>query len=353
MIQKVMYKLPVYNFEINMGYSCNMRCKFCFEQNSGYGNIRATKEMLSYFADYMAYVKQKTGKDVTATIYGGEPFMHLDNLVYFIERLSPFASGVVVVSNGLGIHNYENEILYMRELLKGRLNISISYNFSLQDETRQCGTYDKVRNTIRYLSELGFAVNSPVVFTPKTIHRIGEVFDDFKQLRDECKTNRLTWNYFKDTTPIADVKFDILEKELIRIRPSVLESVDHFRYSMIGASRGDHRIDCLFAAVRAALTPDGCIYPGYDLCHDNEFTKELLRFGYVGDPFENLDAKREELLRVLPVNPPASCRRCKTQCRVIPWRTLKDDISQYNQMPHPERCQVIQFVGKYIPIREV
>ena len=352
-----MYRERYYNFEINLGHSCDMRCKFCFEQTSGYGKIAASPEMLSYFANYMKYVRDTTHIPVCTTIYGGEPFVHLPSLMHFIKEIAPFINGVSIVSNGLNLQKYKKEILKMRDLLGSRLSISVSYNFSLQDETRQAGTYGKVRDSIRWLSSQGFKVNSPVVFAPTTIHRIGEVFDDFCELHNECKTNRLTWNYFKDDTPIDKVKMDTLERELARISPKVHKMVNAkgrlFRYSMIGSYRGDHRLDCLFAAVRAALSPDGCIYPGYDVCHDNEFTKNLLLFGHVGDPFEKLDQRREALLKLLPVHPPKVCKDCSSQCRVIPWRTLVDDISQYNQLPHPERCQIIQFIGNYIPIKEV
>jgi sulfatase maturation enzyme AslB (radical SAM superfamily) len=313
--------------------------------------------MLTYFANYMRYVNIKTRLPVTTTIYGGEPFVHLPTLTHYIRKIAPFIGSVSIVSNGLNIQKYGKEITEMRALLGQRLLISISYNFSIQGETRQEGTYHKVRDNIRWLSSQGFSVNSPVVFTPATIHKIGEVFDDFLQLRNDCKTNRLTWNYFKDDTPISEIKIDTLEKELIRISPKVKEIIANegsiFRYSMIGNYRGDRKADCLFAAVRAALSPDGCIYPGYDVCHDNEYTKNLLRFGYVGDSFKKLDQRREELLNLLSVDPPLECGDCSSQCRVIPWRTLKDNISQYNQLPHPERCQIIKFIGKYIPIREV
>ena len=356
-MKKTLYRSPAYNFEINLGYRCNMRCKFCFEQNSGYTNVNATPEMLTYFANYMKYVKDTTKLKVCATIYGGEPFVYINTLSHFINEIAPFISGVVIVSNGLEINRYKNEILNLRNVLNGKLRISISYNFSLQNETRQENTYDKVRDNIRWLANQGFEVNSPVVFTPKTIHRIGEVFDDFVELRNECKSNRLTWNYYKDETSMSDIDFYTLEKELIRIQYKVNTLIKNegsvFRYSMIGSYRGDHRIDCLFAAVRAALSPDGCIYPGYDLCHDNEFTKNLLLYGRVGDSFKNIDKRREELLKILPVHPPKICKDCESQCRVIPWRTMETEISQYNQMPHPERCEVIKFISKYIPIKEI
>lgn len=356
-----MYTMPWYNFEVNLGHRCNMRCKFCFEQGSGYTSMAASAEDLAYFARYMLYVKNKTGLPVGATIYGGEPFVHTDTLVPFVLQLSKFASGVSIVTNGLETRRYEKEIdLMKREMRDNALNLSVSYNFTLQDETRQEGTYERVRDSIRFLCSKGYWVNSPVVFTPDNIHRIGEVFDDFMALRAETNgMNRLTYNYFVPKgVPFSVVNEDVLRAECARIRDAIFapdSTIQHheFKYSMIGVRRGDHRRDCLFAAVRAALGPDGCIYPGYDVVHDSDFIKDLLRFGHVGDPFEKLEQRREALLKSLAVDPPIQCKACHSQCRVIPWRTLKDDVSQYNQMPNHDRCKVVQIIGEYLPVSGV
>jgi sulfatase maturation enzyme AslB (radical SAM superfamily) len=345
-----------YNFETNIGHKCNMRCKFCFEQHNGYPKVAATFEMLSYFADYMLYTKKRSNCFIGTTIYGGEPFSHIDTLVPYVEKLSSFINGVVIVTNGLQIIDYSDEIKYMKKILGDRLSISVSYNFSLQDETRQCGTYETVRNSIRWLCSEGFYVNSPVVFTPKTIHKIGEVFDDFMNLyNDTGGSNRLTYNYYKDDTPFNEIKEDFLREELHRIGTIINNKSLHkiFSYSMIGYKRGDRKRDCLFASVCAGLSPDGIIYPGYDVCHSNKFTRELLKFGKVGDDFELLDKNRLRLVHMLDVNPPLICKTCSSQCRVIPWRTLIDDVSQYNKLPHPERCKVIGIINEYLSINRI
>ena len=348
-----------YNFETNIGHRCNMRCKFCFEQDNGYQSISATPEMLSWFADYMLYIKNKSKCNVSTTIFGGEPLIHMDTLIPYVEKLSKFVQGVTVVTNGLQVLKYTDEILYMRKILNNNLNIFVSYNFSLQNETRQDGTYERIRDSIRWLCSQGFLVNCPVVFTPSNIHKIGEVFDDFMNLRKE--TNNMciaTYNYFKDDSPYSVVKENILRQELSRIRDifykeGIKNLYDKFRYSMIGVVRGDHRRDCLFAAVPAALSPDGNIYPGYDVCHDNEFVKNLLRFGKVGDKFEDIDKKRLDLVRTLSLEPPKKCYTCPSQCRVIPWRTVINDASQFNSLPHPERCKVVNIIGEYLPVSGV
>lgn len=355
-----LYNQPSYNFEVNLGHRCNMRCKFCFEQGSGYTNMAASKEDLSYFAGYMRYTKERTRLPVTATIYGGEPFVHLDTLVPFVQELSGFASGVSIVTNGLNTRTFEPEIDAMKAAMgSNTLKLSVSYNFSLQDETRQSGTYEHVRDSIRWLCSKGYFINSPVVFTPDNVHRIGEVFDDFLALfRETGGRNMFTYNYFVGDQPYSVVQEDVLREECARIR-RVIDSheagLDHqfFRYSMIGQRRGDHRKDCMFAAVLAALGPDGCIYPGYDVVHDSDYVKNLLRFGHVGDPYSMIDIARRRIMRMLGVDPPLQCRDCHSQCRVIPWRTLKDDVSQYNQMPNPDRCKVVRIIGEYLPVSGV
>lgn len=180
-----MYTGRSYTFEVNIGQRCNMRCKFCFEARNGYTGVAASKDDLSYFASYMRYVKDTTNLPVTATIYGGEPTVHMDTLVPFVMELADFAAGVTIVTNGLDVMRYEKEIDAMQSALGGNLRFTVSYNFALQDETRMVGTYDKVRDSIRWLCAKGYYVSCPVVFTLENIHRIGEVFDDFAELYSE------------------------------------------------------------------------------------------------------------------------------------------------------------------------
>lgn len=357
------YAMNSYNFEINVGHKCNMRCKFCFEQGTGYTNVATSASDFAYFADYMEYVKKKTGGLITATVYGGEPFLHLDTLVPFVLRIADMVTGVSLVTNGLEVKRYEKEIDQMAAALKGPwgLRMSVSYNFSLQDETRQEGTYERIRDSIRFLCAKGFEVTSPVVFTPDNIHRIGEVFDDFVALRKETGgKNRVRFNYFvPNGVPFSVVKEDVLRSECARIR-DIIEAPDSnvsykdFLYSMIGRRRGDRQRDCIFSFVRAALGPDGRIYPGYDVVHTSEATKRLLTLGHIGDPFESIEKRRRDLLKLLPVDAPIQCKTCPSQCRVIPWRTMEqDDVSQFNQMPNPDRCKVVQIIGEYLPISGV
>lgn len=353
LIRKSIYRIPYYNFEINIGTACDMRCSFCFEQKNGYKNTSISKESIDYFIEYIKYIKNTTNMDSVLTIFGGEPLLYIDKLIYLSEISVPYIRGISIISNGLNIHKYLNEINYIRKIIKN-LNISISYNFTLQNTTRQHNTYIPIRNNIKLLYHNNFDVTCNTVFTPNTIHEIGHVCDDFIALKEEVPSCKFMWNYFKDETSIDEIDFNFLENELLRIQNKVYDLIytynDSFKYNLIGAFRGDHRVDCLFSNVLASLAPDGCIYPGYDVLHSNEFTKDLLRYGKIGDDFTVLDNKRKDLLKLLSVNPPVKCKKCASQCRVIPWRTMVDDISQYNQMPHPERCQVINFIGKFIPV---
>ena len=351
--EKSMYRVPYYNFEVNMGTACDMRCSFCFEKENGYKNTSISKESINYFVEYIKYIKKTTNMGSNISIFGGEPFLYIDKLIYLIETVSPYMGQVNIISNGLNIHKYLNELIYIRKIVKN-LNISISYNFTLQDSTRQANTYIPIRNNIKLLYNNNFLVRCNTVFTPSTICDIGKVCDDFILLREEVPSCRLIWNYYKDDNSIDTIDFDLLKNELLRVQSKIYSLIydynDSFKYNLIGAFRGDHRVDCLFCNVLASLAPDNSIYPGYDVLYSNKFTKDLLRYGNVGDDFSVLDNKRKELLKILPVNPPRQCKKCASQCRVIPWRTMVDDISQYNQMPHSERCQVINFIGKFIPI---
>lgn len=344
---------PHYRYELGIGERCNMRCPFCMEKGGGYKANSVTLDQLDWFADYMQYHHKKMRYDVSASVYGGESLLYLDKIMHFAERISPFAEHMVVVSNGLHVQRYGAELQELRKLFNGNFQVNVSYNFSMQDDTRQAGTYEIVRDSIRYLcNELGWHLQSTMVFTPATLHRMYEVFMDWRELYEECGgRNRARFNYTRADIPWETVDVEHVREELEKFRQARAEKPEYkdgFGFNWVGPYRGERRRDCLFSRVPAALCADGGVYPGYEVIYSNQFVKDLLRLGTAGDDFAAVDARRFHLLRTLPVKIPAPCKDCPSQCRVLPWRTVVDSAEQYEGMPHPERCTAMRLIGEYL-----
>lgn len=348
------WRYPLYRFEMAIGSGCNMRCKFCFEKDSGYKDRSLTYDQLDWWAGYMKHMHDKSGVAIQSGIYGGEPLLYMDKVLYHAETIAPFAKVLMLSSNGLLVQKYAAELKELYRMFD-TFYVNVSYNYALQNETRQEGTYDAVRDAIRFLcSELGWHVTSTVVLTADTLHRVDEVFDDFYALYKETGgRNRVQINYNAGLAgwDLADEK--AVREALSKVRGEMLKHPEllhgAFMYNWIGGKRGHRRCDCLFAFVRAALCADGSVMPGYDTLYSNEFTRDLLRLGTAGDDFVAVDKRIDYLIKNLHANPPAQCRSCASQCRLLPWRTMVDSADQYNVMPHPDRCRAIQMFYDYIP----
>ena len=349
----------LYEFEMSLGSLCNFRCKYCYEngENTNYTQTEISIEDLLKWAEYIRWCKTNfLSKDrVKVTIFGGEPLLQINKIDKFIGRIYKFVDVVNITTNGSLPDNSKEKLLELKKYKKHiNLNIYVSYDFVNQNTMRQKNTYDLVRDNIRWLYHNMGTRRIITVFTQKNFHTVSDVFFDFIKLREELPDLITNFNIDRfgeisedfDETPIRNSLNKI--KEFIDSNP---QHADSFFYNpCVGLKRSDLDNDgCFYRGLFASLNDDGGIYPGYDVTFESKHVQNLLYLGHVTDNFEDVEKRRKDLVNSVDFTPNPLCVECNAPCRVFPWRVIKNDLSEYNNIPEGGHCKIHKLFAEYIP----
>ena len=91
--------------EVNVGSYCNYQCSYCFENGEPSVNREVTRvsvEHLSRLAEYIRWLKTSVmpEEDIVVVIFGGEPFMRLNDIAEFVHAADPCLLRVHIITNG-------------------------------------------------------------------------------------------------------------------------------------------------------------------------------------------------------------------------------------------------------------
>lgn len=349
-----MYK----EFEMSVGNLCNFKCKYCIENSLDPVRKQSTVswDSLKRWSDYIHWARRNIYKDdlLKVTIFGGEPTLQLDNLDRFIGRVAYAVNNIHIVTNALLPGDIKEKLLKLKRFSKiVNLRIIASYDFSNQNDTRQEGTYQIVRDNIKWLyhnMKLGRCIT---VFSAQNFHKMHEVFFDYLELKNELPNLHLDFNIDRygdiplslDETAIRESLSKI--KDYIDIHPEIR---DYFQYnSCIGIKRSDNAQNgCFCSGIIASMAEDGSLYPGYDVTFESDTVSKLLYIGHITEPFEEIERKRHNLLSKLPTYPNPVCIDCNVPCRVFPWRVVKTSLSEWNSLPSEGHCKIHKLIGEYL-----
>ena len=340
-------------FDIIPGYGCNFRCSYCFNQrNKGkaYKNMSMSDETIIRTTDYMKYVMKKHPNcNFHTTMYGGEPLLYTD----IIEKLydnCPIKP--VIVTNGILINKKLDWILDFQKKTNYTLFICVSYDYSLQNVHRQDNTYDIVRNNIKLLYKYNVPFRTITVFPRGDLPLIYDVYMDFLKLRKEIPKLKLSFNI--DRVNVSNTVFDENEarKAFQKIKDYNIENniFGAISYNInYDARRTQKDNTCLWGNVYDAFDVNGDIFPCCNSVWEPDNILEIINFGNVYEDFSELDRKRASKLKELSKYPyPEQCYECNVPCRVMPWRTIKTDISEYNGMPPEDHCRLHKMIDEYL-----
>ena len=341
--------------EINMGSLCNYKCSYCFENGENAEPrtpAQVSEEHLIRLAEYIAWLKEHVyaDKELFVRFYGGEPFLYMDKIQSFVRAADPYLWGVSLITNGSLVKNNIAALTQMRADNQANILTNVSYDYALQNETRNADSYEEVRAGIRLLYKNDFTRRTISTFAAKNIHRINEVFFDFVALREELPELQAVFNMDRFGPSFSTMNEEALTAALKEIR-SYLWNHPEMRgtfvlNSNVGRTRKDSLTENFYGNIAFAMYHDGSLYPSYESAL--EPCAELLKFAHVEDSFEEIEQKREAFLASVPHNLPEACTTCDVSCRVIPWRTMKTSLSEWNGMPDAGHCHVHQLLGEYL-----
>ena len=344
--------------EINVGTLCNFRCSYCHENGDDkeYIPFKLSFEHLMRYAEYVIWFKENVAKeeDICICVYGGEPFLRLEDIQKFTRVVDPYIFITNIITNASLVNEKLDILKQMREENQSRLNVIASYDYAFQNETRHPGSYDTVRDGIRILYNNGFTTRTISVFNAKNIYRIDDVFFDFVKLHYELPLLQSVFNLDRFGPYFTSVDIDRLRKSLSHIQAFMRyhpEMKSFFKLNdNMGRTRQSTRGGNFFGGISCALYHDGNVYPGYEIPHSErpEFVK-ILHLGHINDSFEEIEKKRIELISKLPKNLPEKCQTCGTTCRMEPWRTVRNSLSEWDGIPKdPSWCKIRGLLDQYL-----
>ncbi len=339
------------SFDVVVGYGCNWRCRYCYERDSGvaYQETAMSEDVAARYAAYLKHMRETFPEaSVSVQIFGGEPMLYFDLIKRIIADAGNAADVYNIVTNGSLTAEHQAGLLNMSQAAAGlgtALTASVSYDFTFQNDNRQAGSYDSVREAIRWLHGRDMLRKTITVFDKSTLPRMDEVFFDFIALREECPGLRCGYNLDLQGD-LADFDGDAASAALGRIRDWLREHPEHrgafFHNS--GADRGR-----AIGEVVNCVNPDGSVTFGCSSIYRRDELRARMDYGSIFDDFAELDARLDAARVELADTLPESCRSCENTCRVRPWHGLAEGgDGAWNGMPSEKSCAIRRLVHEYL-----
>ena len=349
-----------YIIDIIPGYGCNFRCKYCFEKLSEHNYINKfmsndiINETIKYIENFISYksLGDKNFK-LRLVFYGGEPLLYLDVIEKIINGLNKYDNiNYYIVTNGYLISKKIKILNELKDKTNNHLFISISYDYFLQEKNRNKDTYNYIRNNIFYLYRNNFKVSTISVFPKSDLQYFCETFLDFLKLKKKIPS--LIFRFNIDRLNVSDSIFNYekteesLKKFFNYIRLNNYNVSDFICYNEDSGYRKFRLKDCIYANVYCAIDINGDIYPACNSVFSSDKIKNMLLLGNVKEDSNILFNRHNRIVNSLNLDIPEKCKICNNICRVMPWRTIKNDISGINGMPSKEHCVIHGLLTKYL-----
>ena len=331
------------------GCACNFRCGYCLEAGgaNNYKAVAMPDDVADAASAYVKHVMDKLGVDerMILRFLGGEPMLYTDVMQRVVDSIPDNRIVLRIVTNGSLIESKGDWLLSVNEQLGGRLDVVVSYDYALQDENRQQGTYEQVRNGIRWLPAHGLGVRTLSCIPFCDLHRIYDVYRDFRKLRREIPSLDLPFN-----VPYVGEIDEEKTREALSLVREVMQRTGTLGIMYRNRShvhRETSQPGCVYSNIYAGINVDGNIYPAYSIIHDAD-KRSLYYMGNVKEDFALLDEKHDALLSRVNFEKPSACLECEAPCYVIPWESAKSDVSETFGMPDPRACRASKLIGEYL-----
>lgn len=346
--------MKTYKLDFEIGYGCNFRCRYCFEQYSSieYRNKFMPNDIIDRSCLFARHVLTKIPKEdrLSIAFFGGEPLLYPDSIVRVVENLIDTPIVYSLITNGSLIQQNKDMLFHIKNITKNKMFINVSYDFSLQEKNRHKNTYKLVRDNIVWLHTNGFRVGTITVLPEDDLSEFYNVFVDYLNLRRRAPSLRMYLNFnhgnkVKDFDEVAtQAAFEKVRNYIKRNKEMEYIPV----YSAGCGLRGEQWGDNVFGRVYVGIDINGDMYPGYSVIYNDEETKNALWLGNVTDDFEILDKYRKELIASLPPDIGEECHNCVHKCQLLPWNTLRTRLDEYNALPDTTHCKLHKLVMDYL-----
>ena len=107
------------NIEINYGNECNLNCSYCFLDK------KVTIDF-KYIQDTVSFINKNKIEINEFRPVGGEPLLHIENIIYTIDNLIIKPKNISIVTNGILLRKTINQLYFISSKYNINLSISVS-----------------------------------------------------------------------------------------------------------------------------------------------------------------------------------------------------------------------------------
>lgn len=340
--------------DINIGHGCNFRCSYCHEQydENAYEDVGMTRDVVSKSVEYIKYIRE-CNKDeyIVVGIFGGEPLLYMDRISQLVVGVKDVVNTVFISTNGALIEENKSRILNLKSIFPS-FKVSISYDFALQNESRQDGTYDIVREYIRWLYDNKLLSSITTCIDVSNLHRINEVFFDFIKLREELPGLKCRYNLslYGDLSSFNE---EGTKSALTEIRDYLYDHAEHYGSFIHNTGITSGRVgkdNHCWGHIVGGIDVDGQVYTSYCMNYRGNEVKEKEGLGDIfTDDFESIYNNCITTQQMVASTVPEECRTCSSTCRVTSWGPMLDGgDGKWNGMPNPKSCYIRKLVHEYM-----
>lgn len=165
------------NIEINYGNECNLNCSYCFLDK------KVTIDF-KYIQDTVLFINKNKIEINEFRPVGGEPLLHIENIIYTIDNLIIKPKNISIVTNGILLRKTINQLYFISSKYNINLSISVSIdNVFSYDHNRKISSINILMDLLElkeYYKTIEFSINSVVLENNKNIEL--ELF---------CKNNKI------------------------------------------------------------------------------------------------------------------------------------------------------------------
>lgn len=341
-----------YFIDINLGNSCNFRCKYCYEDGMETRSGVITEDVISYSIVFIDGILNKLPKNNSLVInfWGGEPTLHLEQMKKFLDYY--FDNNRVkfmMITNGSQLH--KNKEFFIK--FKHKLMIQVSYDFEPCNSKNRTSKEisSLVRDNMKWLQENGFNwwIKS-TMFTSDLSEYLYDTYMDFISFKNEINYPNLSLNITPDTRTWVNhiINLQGIEEQMKKLVAYFIKN----NVKVTGLTWFDRysKAQCASPTGGCLIDIDGLIYP----CHGCSYMPETVKQNFVLFSVKDLNAVDKFFVSTstFDIHQSDKCKNCDTwlcyRCNSSIATTNSGTIDSWND-PNPDyNCKIYKTISKYI-----
>ena len=335
--------------DINLGNTCNFRCKYCYEgileERTGFMSEEVCDSIIKVFDDML----EKCSNRITVCFWGGEPTLNPDIMFKFLEYYKDNSRiSFLLYTNGSKLHELAEKL----EQYKKNLTIQVSYDFEPCNSMNRAGkrNTELVRNNIILIDKMGFNywIKSTLFLHDMETH-LFDTYIDYLKLKEELTQKNLPLLITPDVRGWENqiVNLPAVEQELKRCIKFFLKN----NMKTTGFKWFDEygKALCTTPKHGCLIDYDGTFYPCHGCSYMDDDSKK--NFAYMN--LENYSFEKfSDYCDKFDLTEPDECKNCEVclcfKCNADNAISTTKDMSGWNTKNSDIQCKLYHIISKYI-----